>query len=344
MFTQGIASYLLQAAVATSVSLRSYLLVQTSPVAAGTCAQVSLKFPDIGLNHSWLLTELPSLADTERKAPTGLDSDIIKAIDPVVERSVKKEFQHAAVSAFLYLYVSLARPSPHQNISFLLKSTIPIGSGLGSSASISVCLAAALLLLAKYIPTPTSSNAEVLKKINDWAYLGEKCIHGNPSGVDNTVATFGGGVIFRKERRERRLSNGTFTPSLPAEKYIINIPTLQFLLTDTNHPRRTALLVAHVADLLTNLPGVTPHILTAIDGIAAEARRLLESNENITERLGELISINQGLLNSVGVGHEKLDTVARLTKEIGWTKLTGAGGGGCALTLLKEGTFVPCEM
>jgi mevalonate kinase len=88
---------------------------------------------------------------------------------------------------------------------------------------------------------------------------------------------------------------------------------------------------------LTTLPGVTGHILTAIDGIAAEAKKLLESNENITERLGELISINQGLLNSVGVGHEKLDAVALITKDIGWTKLTGAGGGGCALTLLREG-------
>jgi mevalonate kinase len=120
---------------------------------------------------------------------------------------------------------------------------------------------------------------------------------------------------------------------------IDRIPALRFLLTDTNQPRRTAILVAHVAQLLTTLPGVTAHILTAIDGIAAEACRLLESGENITERLGELISINQGLLNSVGVGHEKLDTVARITKDIGWTKLTGAGGGGCALTLLHKGTI-----
>jgi mevalonate kinase len=102
-------------------------------------------------------------------------------------------------------------------------------------------------------------------------------------------------------------------------------------------------LVAHVGELLTHLPGVTSHILTAIDGIAAEAKKLLESQDNITERLGQLISINQGLLNSIGVGHEKLDTVARLTKHIGWTKLTGAGGGGCALTLLKEG-IIPTRL
>ena len=69
--------------------------------------------------------------------------------------------------------------------------------------------------------TQDNMDGEVLKTINGWAYLGEKCIHGNPSGVDNTVATFGGGVVFRKERRERKLSNGTFTASKPAEKIII---------------------------------------------------------------------------------------------------------------------------
>ena len=133
-------------------------------------------------------------------------------------------------------------------------------------------------------------------------------------------------------------SSSTPPPNIRAYS---RIPTLRFLLTDTNHPRRTAILVAHVAKLLTTLPDVTPHILTAIDGIAAEAKRLLSVNdESITDSLGELISINQGLLNSVGVGHEKLDTVARLTKSVGWTKLTGAGGGGCALTLLREGMVI----
>ena len=122
---------------------------------------------------------------------------------------------------------------------------------------------------------------------------------------------------------------------------------MQFLLTDTNHPRRTATLVGHVAKLLADLPNVTGHILTAIDGVAAEAKALLESKDNITERLGELIEINQGLLNAIGVGHPKLDTIAKITREIGWTKLTGAGGGGCALTLLREGHFLPknyCEV
>ena len=68
-------------------------------------------------------------------------------------------------------------------------------------------------------------SADVLSTINGWAYLGECCIHGNPSGVDNTVATFGGGVVFRKERPERRGSDGQFHPRKPAEKVIVEYLT-----------------------------------------------------------------------------------------------------------------------
>lgn len=35
---------------------------------------------------------------------------------------------------------------------------------------------------------------EDLKSINKWAFEGERVIHGNPSGVDNAVSTWGKGV------------------------------------------------------------------------------------------------------------------------------------------------------
>lgn len=80
------------------------------------------------------------------------------------------------------------------------KSDLPIGAGLGSSASFSSCLAAGFLTLFDFIQTPKCSENESnkgiwskhdLELINKWAYFGEKIIHGNPSGVDNSVATFG---------------------------------------------------------------------------------------------------------------------------------------------------------
>ena len=59
--------------------------------------------------------------------------------------------------------------------------------------------------------------------------------------------------------------------------------------------------------------------------------------EKNIEHLGDLFRINHGLLVSLGVSHPKLEHIRALVDyaDIGWTKLTGAGGGGCAITLLK---------
>lgn len=51
--------------------------------------------------------------------------------------------------------------------------------------------------------------------------------------------------------------------------------------------------------------------------------------------LQELIDINQGLLKTLGVSHPLLDTICSLSMKYGLhSKLTGAGGGGYAFTLV----------
>ena len=90
-------------------------------------------------------------------------------------------------------------------------SMLPIGAGLGSSASYCTALAGALLRLrALTLCTGTPSRTHV----NAWAFRAEQIIHGNPSGVDNHAATWGGALSFRggnvkvlkkcgKKRKER---------------------------------------------------------------------------------------------------------------------------------------------
>ena len=53
----------------------------------------------------------------------------------------------------------------------------------------------------------------------------------------------------------------------------------------------------------------------------------------------ELIDMNQGLLSSLGVSHPSLERVVEVTAKHGLhTKLTGAGGGGFAFSLITPNT------
>ena len=74
-----------------------------------------------------------------------------------------------------------------------LASHLPTGAGLGSSAAFSTCLAMSLLVLKGLIPRKehSSLSAAQLKLINNWAFMAEKIIHGRPSGIDNSISTYG---------------------------------------------------------------------------------------------------------------------------------------------------------
>lgn len=51
------------------------------------------------------------------------------------------------------------------------------------------------------------------------------------------------------------------------------------------------------------------------------------------------MDLNHHLLQAMGVSHETLDRICHVTSKHGLhSKLTGAGGGGCAVTLLRPDT------
>ncbi|EME80344.1 uncharacterized protein MYCFIDRAFT_156106 [Pseudocercospora fijiensis CIRAD86] len=334
-----------KAAIAAAISLRSYLLCTTLSKSQRT---ISLRFTDIGLDHTWNIKALPWKEFAPRKKKyydlvTTLDKELVEAMKPHIDpvsahvASDKRKVHHAAASAFLYLFMSLG--SEHSpGCIYALRSTIPIGAGLGSSASVSVCIAAALLIQCRALsgPHPDQQSEEAekqLERINRWAFVGEMLIHGNPSGVDNTVATNGHAVLFQRK-------DYTKPPSVSVMRHF---PELPLLLIDTCQPKSTAVEVAKVQQLKSLHPMVVDNTLAAIDAITRSVYERITSadfdphaKESIAH-LGELMSINHGLLISLGVSHPRLERLRYLVDQagVGWTKLTGAGGGGCAITLLK---------
>ncbi|KAL2870881.1 mevalonate kinase [Aspergillus lucknowensis] len=336
-----------KAAMAAAISLRSYLLVTTLTKSQRT---ITLNFRDTNLNHTWNIDELPwDLFKQPSKKKyyydlvTTLDTELYDAIQPHVEDispdapDEMRKIHKRSASAFLYLFLSLGSPQNPGAI-YTLRSTIPIGAGLGSSASVCVCMSAALLLqirtLAGPHPDQPPDEAEVqIERINRWAFVGEMCIHGNPSGVDNTVSAGGKAVIFRRGDYSKPPS----VVSLPT------FPELPLLLVDTRQARSTAVEVAKVGKLKKEWPVVTESILDAIDSVTTSAEVVIRApttsalSENTLQQLGTLIRINHGFLVSLGVSHPRLERIRELVDyaDIGWTKLTGAGGGGCAITLLR---------
>lgn len=120
-----------------------------------------------------------------------------------------------------------------------------------------------------------------------------------------------------------------------------NMP-LKMLVTNTKVGRNTKALVAGVSERTLRHPNAMKAVFNAVDFISEELSTIIQSPApdelSITEKeekLGELMEMNQGLLQCMGVSHASIETVLRTTLKYKLaSKLTGAGGGGCVLTLL----------
>jgi mevalonate kinase len=194
---------------------------------------------------------------------------------------------------------------------------LPIGAGLGSSAAFSVAASAALYKLQSQLITPSiicgppitkklksyhdhdndantnvsnnnSNNnnnnilyhqptKEQLDIINKLAFYSETLIHGIPSGIDNTVSTYGGAVQYTKTKK---YSKDKITQEKGEKEsddddddddgivFLDNFPSLHVILTNTNVPRSTKDLVHGVKVLKENHPEIVDPILDSIGNIS----------------------------------------------------------------------------
>lgn len=325
-------------AIAAALSLRCYLLVTPNP----NSDDIILEFPDIGLVHKWSAASLPwdeiEAVTKNEGRPKATDELIPELLDALADAlDIADPLHYTACRCFLYLYASLCSRQT-AGCHFCIRSTLPIGAGLGSLAATAVCLLAALSILGGHVSAPllAANDRHAHKDSSDatfidaWSLMGEKCFHGNPSGIDNAVATHGGAVMYQR-------MTGPGNPSVRTS--VRNFAALPLLLTNTRVPRRTAELVGGVAQLGAKYAPVTEAVLQAMDHVARHAYDLMVRPECDRAALSDLVKINHGLLVSLGVSHPSLEQVRIIADRhsLGATKLTGAGGGGCAITLLTDG-------
>lgn len=319
-------------ALAVSLNLRTYLRLD-----ANSPGKVRINLPNIHTFLEWDVTSLQSLLPdhaADLKNAKELDVDLVRRLRRFIGVSNDNtDTGTMAVLAFLHLYLSIFADSGElPSLIVSVWSELPTGAGLGSSAAFSVCLAAALLYAKGAISCPVDElehtarwSEEEMELINSWAFLGEKIIHGNPSGVDNAVSTWGGILRYHA---------GKIAP-------LSRVPMLRILLTNTKVPRSTKVLVAGVKEKINKFPAIMNPVLDSIDAVSCTCQQTLSemASDPTPEHysvLEELIDINQHHLNVIGVGHPSLDTLCRITLGQGLhSKLTGAGGGGCGITLLR---------
>ena len=196
---------------------------------------------------------------------------------------------------------------------------IPRGMGLGGSAAIAVAI---IRGLSNHFNLGLSD-----EEVNGMAFESEKIAHGNPSGIDNTMATFGQPLNYR-----------TGEPPL-VERLNIN-ESFSLVVGFSRHEGVTAKTVRNVREGWRKNTAMYEKIFDDIDDLVLKSVTAIQNNDFAL--LGQMMNFCQGLLNALQVSNPELERLIGLAREAGalGAKLTRGGGGGAMVALVKKDSEV----
>lgn len=218
-------------------------------------------------------------------------------------------------------YLRSKYPHPNHFFHLTIKSDIPQGSGLGSSASLSVALVKAWYEINKL-------KIDKAKMFDDIMAM-ETFQHNHPSGADPTCIFYDQPVYFIKRQPEQENQIDFCNP--------IDLKIFNLNLIDTGQPRETT---GQMVELVRNNLQKNTKILVEIDKLTKRLKLVLDS-EKMTH---DLINTFYANLNLIGQKLEDIgvvsDAVRKFSTEVrslgGAIKISGAGGlnGGSGLVLV----------
>jgi len=200
----------------------------------------------------------------------------------------------------------------HPPLRLQISSTIPVASGLGSGAAVSVAI---LRALGEHFARPLRP-----ERLSALAFEVEKIHHGTPSGIDNTVIAHQRPVFYIRGK--------------PMKILHIRAP-FHLLVADSGLPSPTAEAVALVRREWEARRKHYEAIFDEMGEIVEAAREAIETG--VPEALGPLMDRNQSALDAMGVVTPALRGMLSAAVAAGalGAKISGAGLGGNLIALVR---------
>ena len=194
--------------------------------------------------------------------------------------------------------------------------SVPRAMGLGGSAALAVAVIRALNV---HCQLDMSEDA-----ICELAFQCERIARGTPSGIDNTVATFGQPLLYQRGNP-------------PTVQTLALREPLPLVIGMSGTESLTARMVTRVRDAWERNHVLYDRIFDEIDALTMHALDALQSGD--VAQLGELMNICQGQLNALQVSCSPVEQLVQLARDHGavGAKLTGGGGGGSVIALCPDG-------
>ncbi len=211
-------------------------------------------------------------------------------------------------------------------VSVHMDSKIPTGSGLGSSAALSVAFSAAMRALNNKSLDP--------KEIAKESFEAEYYSQGRGSPMDTSASTYGHGIALNIPANEEDhlwdITKNENTWNISK----IDVPTMTFVIGYTGIRAATGPLVEKVrkykdgnrfaSDMVDEIGQIT------LDG-------MISIGSNDVVGLGELMTKDHKLLSILGVSSNELNKLVNVSLPYSYgAKLTGSGGGGCMVALTDD--------